>query len=424
MAALATAAAAAEQESHAPIPVSIVTCGVTDAYWWLRNVSDPDEWHVVDLRGLLTDPAHELEWQEDFRFERTVRVVVGQQNFPEVIASIVKVVNGTSDVHQNQTNKVLVHCQTGWHMASVSGKILESTLNSILVHGQRAFNAQQFAIHDILNNSEYECRLKDAEEWSRSSWEVMKVVDKREDLWGYAACMGSRASGTQFSHLVGLIDEMFGRFNPEIEGRREEPLQHPCVEGRVPEQGNASLQHPGTKGQVPEQRSASLQPLQPPDIVGQVPTLRKATLQPRPPSVPPPSVSVVPPPPPPAPRRNGRSMPSSHSADMADEVKSPADEPEHARPEWATFDNDVKVWWELLDFFEVDEPARQSLFALAQYGEEGYYHANTLVSKMIKKRGDGRGFDNSSGFIHSSVLNARHSMASNYADVKPRKRRR
>ena len=72
----------------------------------------------------------------------------------------------------------------------------------------------------------------------------------------------------------------------------------------------------------------------------------------------------------------------------------------------------------------MDEAARQSLFALAQCGDDGYYHANTLISKLIKKRADRRGFDNSSGFIHSSVLNARHAMDDNRNDDRPHKRRR
>ena len=81
-------------------------------------------------------------------------------------------------------------------------------------------------------------------------------------------------------------------------------------------------------------------------------------------------------------------------------------------PDWATFDRDVEKWWELLDYYDVDEPGRASLFALAQHSDKGYEAANDLIGKLVKKWADNVAVRNPSGFIHSSVLNARHKLDS------------
>ena len=78
-------------------------------------------------------------------------------------------------------------------------------------------------------------------------------------------------------------------------------------------------------------------------------------------------------------------------------------------PPWATFDRDVTVWWNLLEFWRVDTKARESLFALAQHSEKGYEAANELIGKLLKKKNDGATFTSSaSAFVFSCVLNARN----------------
>ena len=82
-------------------------------------------------------------------------------------------------------------------------------------------------------------------------------------------------------------------------------------------------------------------------------------------------------------------------------------------PSWASFHNEIKVWWALLDTLHVDEPAKMALFNLAQRGREGYTRANELVGKLIKKLNDQQPLGNPSGFVFSSVLNASHKMTDN-----------
>ena len=55
-------------------------------------------------------------------------------------------------------------------------------------------------------------------------------------------------------------------------------------------------------------------------------------------------------------------------------------------PEWATFERDVTVWWSILNFWHVDDDAREALFALAQHSDQGYQAANELIGKLLKKR--------------------------------------
>ncbi len=81
-------------------------------------------------------------------------------------------------------------------------------------------------------------------------------------------------------------------------------------------------------------------------------------------------------------------------------------EGEAVLPSWATFEPNVTVWWEFMDKLHppVDREARQALFNLAQ---DDYHAANGIIAVMLKKVADGHWMNNPSGFIHSSVLNAR-----------------
>ena len=77
-------------------------------------------------------------------------------------------------------------------------------------------------------------------------------------------------------------------------------------------------------------------------------------------------------------------------------------------PDWVTFNQDATVWRSYLEKMNVDEPAQQSLFLLAQSSPENYWEANSIISKLIKKVVDGRELRNPSGFVFSSVLNVRN----------------
>ena len=74
-------------------------------------------------------------------------------------------------------------------------------------------------------------------------------------------------------------------------------------------------------------------------------------------------------------------------------------------PDWATFENNVANWWELLDAWQVDEAARQDLFHLAQTNKPA---TNDIVWKLIKARCDRRRLGNPSGWVHNNVKRAEH----------------
>ena len=79
-------------------------------------------------------------------------------------------------------------------------------------------------------------------------------------------------------------------------------------------------------------------------------------------------------------------------------------------PEWFTWDRDIRVWRGILTELDIDDKAQQALMALAQQGRQGYWAANELIGKILKKVNDNVPTKNPSGFLFSSVLNARHSL--------------
>ena len=78
-------------------------------------------------------------------------------------------------------------------------------------------------------------------------------------------------------------------------------------------------------------------------------------------------------------------------------------------PDWAAIKPNVRAWWSILDYWHIDDNARESLFALSQHSDQGYQAANELIGKLLKKKADNQTFNTSaSAFIHSCVLNARN----------------
>lgn len=74
-------------------------------------------------------------------------------------------------------------------------------------------------------------------------------------------------------------------------------------------------------------------------------------------------------------------------------------------PDWATFENDVTSYWELLDEFGVDETARNALFHLAKLGEEGHRLAMAVIGKLQNNKNTGK-IRNPSEFVHKCSCNA------------------
>ena len=106
------------------------------------------------------------------------------------------------------------------------------------------------------------------------------------------------------------------------------------------------------------------------------------------------------PPPPPAPPISKATPASSHDEPWV--VDGDADD----QPPWATAERDVSVWYTMLKDKGADSASIQNVFALAQYSEEGYFEANALIAKVIKKEADGETINNISGFLHKCSQNS------------------
>ena len=98
---------------------------------------------------------------------------------------------------------------------------------------------------------------------------------------------------------------------------------------------------------------------------------------------------------------------------------------QYQKPDWATFERHPNVWWEILDWWHIDQDARAQLFSLAQHSDKGREEANELIGKLLKKKADKTEFkSNASAFIYSSVLYARAHIAKGGGDDRPSKRGR
>ena len=88
-----------------------------------------------------------------------------------------------------------------------------------------------------------------------------------------------------------------------------------------------------------------------------------------------------------------------------DEVIEQIDDVEETVPAWATFDNNVESYWELLEEMEVDMTGRESLYHLGKLGEQGHYEAMLLIRKLEASKWKNN-IQNPSKFIHKASCNA------------------
>ena len=80
---------------------------------------------------------------------------------------------------------------------------------------------------------------------------------------------------------------------------------------------------------------------------------------------------------------------------------------------WETLNvGDATVWASTLHEFGADRTARQELFLLAQHSTGGFQEANSIISKLLKKRADHEDIRNVSAFIHKCVCNSRAELGS------------
>lgn len=171
--------------------VSIVTAGEQDARWFSAQYPG---YEVVDLRRFLKkNPAESVAHKVDYHDAHTLMVVVGQDGYPDVMLHLI-------DRMEKGVDKLLIHCTSGWHRASVVGKTIESMANTIMHDGIRAFNVQTFCLHNCVNERMYSSTARNAEGWQRAPWELMPAPTL-EGIVGYAACKQSQASSVNWNYV-------------------------------------------------------------------------------------------------------------------------------------------------------------------------------------------------------------------------------
>jgi hypothetical protein len=347
--------------------VTIVTGGVQDKDWFKDQMDPgPYHWDYIDLRPLLVeDPSTSVGHEEDYCYEETQVAVIAQIGFPDVIKGLI------DSVHH--TEYVFLYCHNGYHRGSVTGKMLESQLNSLIdIDGNRIFNSICFMFHECHTNKEYKLKLSNVVDWLDNPWEIEGEYNGLKDsLFGYRSAMTTGASARNWNTMHDIINAEYTRIG------KKTVTFNPFV-----------------------QTSASM----------------SSFIMPPPPSTPPTPSHIMPPRPPPpvvvhskASSAKPPEPPQPPSASDYEAQQHPFWQGEQQQlPAWATLERDVRVWWSIFDHWALDVEARESLFALAQHSDQGYEAANELVGKLLKKKNDRSIFNTSaSAFVFSSVLNAR-----------------
>ena len=67
----------------------------------------------------------------------------------------------------------------------------------------------------------------------------------------------------------------------------------------------------------------------------------------------------------------------------------------------------IEDWLVDLETLKVDKAARMQLVSLARMSEQGFNEAEHVISKLLKKVGEGRAADNLSVFVMTGCQNAR-----------------
>ena len=344
--------------------VTIVTGGLEDVKAFDKKLEKMKEtgWWYADVRdSLQKDPADKVSPGEDYRSSNCIRVVVGQEQFPDVVDQVLQ------SVH-NGYRMIFINCRSGKHRAATVGATCESLLNVMLDQtGSRLYNAMLFTLHD--NNATWGVwaqQVDRAVEWSRGPW----MEASSDELYGYRASRGSPNSCQNFDAMMSMVISTSLLDTSVVTEKMYKQLAAGSSESKKP---------------VPP---VPKKPSYPPPFQKAWP---KDTVEP-----------------PTKKQKSDVQLPSSQcrpSVSSASGSSGPQDEVKSGLPDWATFQSDVRVWWELFDYWGLDTDARQSLFLLSQ---THWKEANRIVWTLLKKKVDGHHVGNPSGFVYSSVMNSWH----------------
>lgn len=290
--------------------------------------------------------------------------------------------------------KFAINCKSGDHRANVTGRMLESALNSITISGERVFNCKHF----MLGSSHAKSRkavdtvIDEAVSWFKDAWCVMPTPDK---LFGYEAATMSGEAFKSWTKINDLIIDWAKWTDPDAEHEGDTPpvgeamapwneaASH--VDDAIPKVGEATSHGVGASEHTNHGSEQAMSD-EPP------------TKKPRmPPQEPPPQELL-------SQYAARASASASSSGTVAFDV-----------PSWATFEQSAHAWYGLLKSHGVDDIATQSVFLLATHSHEGWLQANSILAKLCKKAGESaNALSNPSGFVSRCVLNARNNIPSGW----------
>ena len=428
--------------------ITIVSGPAKDKEWILTEISKKVgvmQWHEVDLRTILKkDHSATIGHKEDYRVERTQQVVIGQEGFPELVNDCVKFADTVEHVWLN--------CNTGWHRASVTGKVLESQLNSLVdIDAERMYNTMHIMFHECTSSKMWHEKIGDVVAWLTAPWMIETEYNgTRRSLFGYAASMRKANSAHNWNVMFETISSCYRRGDTrdsftEMDSSST-PWDHDSVMQRNEQSSTRANSVVSSSASSANAPSFTMPPKPPPAATQPSAKAAVSSRQPHDcakggPCQPPTAPSAR------AYAEQGRGdraceeHPSHHERDPSSESDEAyanrmcADQywqeqdygsaEGEQEPDWATFERDPRVWWEILDWWHIDHDARAQLFSLAQHSDKGHEEANELIGKLLKKKADKTEFrSNASAFIYSSVLYARAHIAKGGGDDRPSKRAR
>ena len=121
-------------DKFVPIPFSIIAAGKKQRHKSLIDKLVRNEhWHLFDVvKDLPKDPyAGGVGWDENGTYANTQRLVIEQENFPEVIEDLTTFL--LTVILKNGGGGLVVECNHGQHRSDVVSRWLESAANAMVV---------------------------------------------------------------------------------------------------------------------------------------------------------------------------------------------------------------------------------------------------------------------------------------------------
>lgn len=428
--------------------------------------NNPDDFYdPIDIRQLMpVDPnsrsrVYKVGHEENADYRRTQLSLLADKRFFSAVNSLVeKIEEKTSDAAQ--IGKILpVGCTTGNHRADGSSKACASVLNNVVVGTERVWNVKVFGVNQTFDIKQ---AIKEATRWIVGSWTLAGPdewgKDAAEDdgraftTFGWLQDLARIKSGDVPIHGLSIVDGMPLQPLSDNEEEEEQQLEQndkneaPKATGTIPIQAKAQPKTPTR----PLKHAPPKYPPPPPPPKGSAAVLGYAEKR----------ASA------PATRGSVYKRQKTDDDDEDRDVRDDAAKNESAEAKWrsddrwsssnadwkstgastgdwkstgasswkddartesmvncwccqgsgrvpesssfASFEQDPRVWRDLLSARGADETAMASIFVCAQHSWDGWKHACDLILKILKKEGSGHDVASTSRYIMNGCKEFMH----------------